>query len=82
MSDDVDAAGGPLALLRLGLMHPDNLHPDAQTIVPMEVLCPRCSTYDMDAGRSICENCEDEIAEENPDGQWVFSRDAGCWVYE
>lgn len=34
MSDDLDAAGGPLALMKLGLMHPDNLHPDANAIVP------------------------------------------------
>lgn len=34
MSKDLDAAGGPLALLKLGLTHPDNLHPDANAIVP------------------------------------------------
>lgn len=34
MSKDLDAAGGPLALFRLAQMHPDNLHPDANAIVP------------------------------------------------
>jgi hypothetical protein len=34
MSEDLEAAGGALALMKLGLMHPDNLHPDANAIVP------------------------------------------------
>jgi hypothetical protein len=34
MSDDLEAAGGALACLKLGLMHTDNLHPDANAIVP------------------------------------------------
>lgn len=45
-------------------------------------LCPRCNTFDIDGDMTICPSCEDEIAEENPDGQWCFSRDAGCWIYE
>jgi hypothetical protein len=45
-------------------------------------LCPRCGIYDIDGKTQFCESCVDEINEEYPDGQWCFSTDAGCWVYE
>lgn len=43
-------------------------------------LCPRCYTFDIDGDMRICPSCEDEIAEENPDGQWVNTPQG--WVYE
>lgn len=45
--------------------------------------CPRCEDNEIPVNASICDDCEEEIREDAPpDGQWCFSRDAGCWVYE
>jgi hypothetical protein len=45
-------------------------------------LCQRCNARDIDGNDTICPDCADEINEEQLDGRWCFSTEAGCWIYE
>lgn len=66
-----DVSEKPEDALDLGPDDRDQDPPHAPNGDPQE--CPRCH----------CEECEcDDDDEPEPDGRWVFSTEAGCWLYE
>jgi uncharacterized Zn ribbon protein len=48
---------------------------------PKAQLCPRCEADYIKGNDTMCADCVEEFNEQG-DGQWCFSRDAGCWHYE